>query len=160
MSHLMISAEDAACAALASMLERESTAAEGLACRTWVLERAVGGDAHIAVHAALDAVAEAVGALRHRELARAVVTAGLAETMGLAAEPSLSALLDAVDTPWTCLLETHRRLISATLVELDAAVEGLRQRLSEHDQADDTVIARVRGTLDGLVPGSLHRFLG
>jgi hypothetical protein len=159
MSDLMISAEDAACSALVSTLERESTAAEGLACRTWVLERAIAGDPAIAVHEALASVDDALLNLRHSELARAVVTTGLAETVGLSGEPRLSAVLDAVDMPWTCLLETQRRTICATIAELGIAVSELRQRLADRARHDDAVSDRVRGTLERLVPLSLQTFL-
>jgi len=42
-TELTMSPEEAACSALVATLQREGTAVEGLACRTWMLERSLSG---------------------------------------------------------------------------------------------------------------------
>ena len=158
MGELTISPEEAACSALVATLQREGSDVEGLACRTWVLERSLSGEGVIHVRDAVAAVDDAVNALRHSELARAIATSALTDTIGLDADASLVRVMNGIDTPWNCLLETQRRVITATLAELDLAVAELRHRV-ERDDAHRRDLARLPITLDGLVPDSLARFL-
>jgi len=157
-TELTMSPEEAACSALVATLQREGTAVEGLACRTWMLERSLSGQGVVHVRDAVAAVDDAVLRLRHSELARAIVTSAPTDTIGLDAESSLVTVMDEIETPWNSLLETQRRIITATLAELDVAVAELRHRVDQ-DEAHHRELGRLPLSLDRLVPRSLSRFL-
>lgn len=91
-------------------------------------------------------VEQVLDALRETELVRAVAADEAAATIGMASNPSLRALAEAVDEPWRSILLDHREAFVNYMQEITAIAAANRELLTSGQMA-------ARETLLGLTEG-------
>lgn len=138
---------------LSQVLWRERELLEDLAYRLEV-ERLVlaSGRAKWLVNATRD-IETTVDQLRETEVLRAVAADEVAEQLGMAPNPSLLALADAVGEPWRGILLDHRDTlvgIAREIAELSESTQGLLT--AGYRSAQETLLAFGGPTVESYTP--------
>lgn len=114
-----------------------------------------GGNARWLARSARE-VETVVGLIRETELMRAVAADEAAAAIGLASNPSLRALADAVDEPWRSILGEHRDAFVAYTAEILELASANRELLTTgYLAARDTLLALGETTRSYSADGSV-----
>jgi hypothetical protein len=138
------------------VLWRERELLEGLLYRLEVEELVMAGGRTRWIAASARDVEDAARQIREVEVLRAVAADEAAETVGLAPNPSLSALATAADEPWASILNEHREALMVLSDEIIKAAATNRSLISSGLRAaHETLLGLGNGaqtyTADGAV---------
>ncbi|QCX28573.1 flagellar protein FlgN [Nocardioides jishulii] len=85
--------------------------------------------------------------IRETELVRAVAADEAAEVLGLAPNPSLRALIDAADEPWTTILADHRDAFARITTDVTTMADANRELITAGIRsARETLLTMTEGT--------------
>ena len=100
-----------------------------------------GGQSRWLMQAARD-VEAVLATIRETEVLRAVAADEAAASIGMRSNPSLSALADAVDEPWSSILREHRDAFVAATHEITELADANRDLISAgYLSARDTLLS-------------------
>jgi len=91
--------------------------------------------------------------IRRTELLRAMEVDAAAAEVGLGPNPSLAALADAVDEPWSALLRDHRQAFLTLTAEITAFAEANRDLLTRGQRANREALLCLSGGAQTCAPG-------
>jgi FlgN protein len=104
--------------------------------------------------------------IRSTEVLRAAQVQALGASLGLPPNPSLSALADAVDEPWSTLLRDHRQAFHTMTAEISALAETNRDLISAgYRAAREALLSLTDGAAtytpqgDSVTVGTRHHLL-
>lgn len=85
--------------------------------------------------------------IRETELVRAVAAEQAADALGLAPNPSLRALIEAADEPWTTILADHRDAFARITTDVTAMADTNRELITAGIRAArETLLTMTEGT--------------
>lgn len=137
---------------LSLILWRERELLETLHYRLEVEQMVMsGGQTRWLMHAARD-VESVLEQIRETEILRAVAADEAAAHVGLAPNPSLSGLIDAVDEPWCSILADHRESFATTSRAITRLAETNRSLISAGFRAAHETLLGLDGGLQTYSP--------
>ncbi|QBR94398.1 flagellar protein FlgN [Nocardioides euryhalodurans] len=100
------------------------------------------------MHAARD-VDAVLSTIRETEVLRAVAADEAAAAIGMTSNPSLSALADAAEEPWSTILAEHRQAFVAATADITALADSNRDLISAGYRSARETLLSLGETTDG-----------